>query len=219
MADVFDYAKYFIKREMDTCRNTFDGNMKLQKLLLLANLISLAKDQTPLFDDPILAFSNGCVIEKVRLRYKNDFKTFLHESVTYNPELDQREYDILNLTIELFGSLSARELSDLNHSFAFWEKAYEKSIQPDGFKDKNKAVVSLDDIMNEIDKIQSAIEAFRATGTEKCFREVVNDIKFFYDPDNIDLTDDILEQLEVFSKTAEDNAYSVYRENGSLVIY
>ena len=32
-ATVFDYAKWFLENNLDTPRNTFKGNMKLQKLL------------------------------------------------------------------------------------------------------------------------------------------------------------------------------------------
>jgi hypothetical protein len=35
MADVFDFAKYFLRRGLGTNGNTYDCNMKLQKLLFL----------------------------------------------------------------------------------------------------------------------------------------------------------------------------------------
>ena len=73
MRDVYDFAKYFIKKGADSLPNTYDGNMKLQKLLTFADLISIAKYGKPLFNDPVLAFKNGCVVEKVRQRYKNDY--------------------------------------------------------------------------------------------------------------------------------------------------
>ena len=33
MRDVFDFAKFFIKNGADSMPNTYDGNMKLQKLV------------------------------------------------------------------------------------------------------------------------------------------------------------------------------------------
>ena len=80
MSNVFDYAKYFMKQGLDTQRNTFDGNMKLQKLLVFANLISLAERGEPLFNDEILAFEQGCVIEEVRLKYKHSYSEFALEA-------------------------------------------------------------------------------------------------------------------------------------------
>ena len=35
MRDVYDFAKFFIKNGADSSPNTYDGNMKLQKLLSL----------------------------------------------------------------------------------------------------------------------------------------------------------------------------------------
>lgn len=69
MRDVYDFAKFFIKNGADSMPNTYDGNMKLQKLLFLADLANIAEYGEPLFNDQVLAFKNGCVVEKVRLRY------------------------------------------------------------------------------------------------------------------------------------------------------
>ena len=47
MRKAIDFAKYFIKEELDNPRNSFDGNMKLQKLLVYSNLINLALYNKP----------------------------------------------------------------------------------------------------------------------------------------------------------------------------
>lgn len=49
MRDVYDYAKYFIKNGADSTPNTYDGNMKLQKLLVLADLANIAEYGQVLF--------------------------------------------------------------------------------------------------------------------------------------------------------------------------
>ena len=218
-SDVFEYAKYFLKHNLDTTRNTFDGNMKLQKLLVLANLISLAERGIPLFADEILAFEQGCVIEKVRLRYKNDLTGFLADSVVFNPDFSQDVYDILNLTIAIFGNLSARELSELNHSFSFWNNAFNNSKGRDGFRDKGKAIVTVEAMSGELDSIRNAIAAFRDTQSEYQSKEIINEIEFYYVPGEINFTDEVMDQLYAFSRVAEERAYSVYFDNGSLVIY
>ncbi|NME45135.1 hypothetical protein HF861_09615 [Faecalicoccus pleomorphus] len=61
-----DFAKYFLKIDSDLNSNSYNGNLKLQKLLVLSNLVSLAEYGTLLFDDPIYTFENGCVAENVR---------------------------------------------------------------------------------------------------------------------------------------------------------
>ena len=42
MRDVYDFAKFFIKNGADSSPNTYDGNMKLQKLLVFAALATTA---------------------------------------------------------------------------------------------------------------------------------------------------------------------------------
>jgi len=213
-----DFAKYFMKRGLDTEKNTYDGNMKLQKLLFFADLICLSEKGRLLFSDPVSAFSNGCVVENVRLRYKNDYDELFKESCCFESNFTQDEYDVLKLTTDIFGGLSAKELSDLSHSFNFWKVAYERSKSASGFKDKRMAEITVDEMMSELDKIKAVIDSYRDNEVNRAFKEVVNGVKFYYDP-AIDMTDDVFEQLESFAANAEDKAYSVYLDNGELVIY
>lgn len=49
----------------------------------------------------------------------------------------------------------------------------------------------------------------------KC--EIINGVRFYYD--GFTLTDEIVDHLEGVSLSAEDDAYSIYFDNGRLVIY
>jgi uncharacterized phage-associated protein len=218
MSNAMDYAKFFIKRGLDTNPNTYDGNMKLQKLLFFANYISIAERGVPLFAEPIRAFSNGCVVEDVRLRYKNDYDGLRSDSESFEPNFSQDEYDVLNLAAGIFGNLSARELSALNQSFSFWKTAFKRSQQGNGFRNKNHAVVSTDEMSAEIDKIKSVIDRYKANRAERSFREMINGVKFYYSPD-FEMTDEIIAQLEEFANDADEDSYSVYIENGNLTIF
>lgn len=218
MSSAIDYAKLLMKRGLDTNHNTYDGNMKLQKLLFFADYISLVERGTPLFDEPVRAFTNGCVVEEVRLRYKNDYSGLLADSRENLPTLSQEEYDILNLTEKLFGGLSARELSDLNHSFSFWKSTLARSTGENGFKSKDLSVVSPEDMLAEKSKLQEVIDRFNANKSERAFSELINGVMFFYSSDFI-MTDEVIVELEKFSMSAEDSSYSVYLEDGNLVIY
>ena len=79
-----------------------------------------------LFNDDILAFKNGCVVEKVRLRYKNDYYGFKRDSDLYEPDFSEMEYRTLNTVMAIFGNASARELSMINHTFAFWKEVVKR---------------------------------------------------------------------------------------------
>ena len=172
MCKAIDCAKFFIKRDSNAYTNTFDGNMKLQKLLFFVNFISISTRGKRLFNDPMYAFRNGCVIENIRLRYKNDFIGLHKDSETFNPEFSQDEYDILNTTFELFGSLSAKELSELNRTFDCWKNAYENT------NNKETAVISDEDMFKEADKILSVINTYKTNKTKDLLYEEINGIIF-----------------------------------------
>lgn len=218
MKDVYDYAKYFIRNNKDSFPDTFDGNMKLQKLLTFANLISISEYNENLFGDKILAYKNGCVIEKIRLRFKNDYISFMNDSALFQPDFSEREYTILNLVNEIFGKSSARELSAINHEFNFWKFAFEKSKTNIPFYyDKEKAVVDMKSNKEDIETMKDIIEAYKETALDKSSKEVINGIAFYYD--DMELTDEIYNYLEEFSLSAEDDAYTIYKDGEALVVY
>lgn len=217
MRDVYDFARFFMKNGADSTPNTFDGNMKLQKLLVFADLANIAEYGEPLFNDEVLAFKNGCVVEKVRLRYKNDYLGFKHDSVSYQPNFTEEEYSILNLVLNIFGNASAKELSDINHTFDFWKLAYEKGNSCGEYHNKKLSVVDMMAHTNDITRMQEMITAYRESSTSLEAKETINGVTFYYD--GFALTDEIIEQLEVFSLSADEDTYSVYLDNEGLVIY
>lgn len=217
MRDVYEFAKYFIKNGYDSKPNTYDGNMKIQKLLVFSQLFSLAEYNEPLFDDDILAFQNGCVIEKVRLRYKNDYIGFKNDSDMFQPNFSEREYNILKTIINIFGDASARELSEINHRFDFWKNAYNKGTNQFGYHDKHDSIVDIISNKNDLQLIKDLISSYKKTFNDVMANECINGITFFYD--NMELTDEIIDKLEMFSYSAEDDSYTVYIDEGELVIY
>lgn len=217
MRDVYDYAKFFIKNGADSTPNTIDGNMKLQKLLVLSELVSIAEYGEHLFNDPILAFKNGCVVEKVRLRYKNDYNGLKMDSNAFQPDFSEKEYNVLNLVMAIFGQSSAKELSNINHTFAFWKTAFDNGLSPTGYHNKQRSVVNMMSQTSDIDRMKEIILAYREASSDVTAREIINGVTFFYD--GFALTDEIIEQLESFSLFADDDTYSVYLDAGKLVIY
>ena len=217
MKDVYDYAKFFIKNGADSTPNTYDGNMKLQKLLVFADLISIAEHGKPLFNEQVLAFQNGCVVEKIRLRYKNDYFGFKHDSEIFQPDFSEQEYSVLNLVMEIFGNASAKELSEINHTFNFWKIAFDKGTTSNGYHSKSQSVVDMMSQIEDIDKMREIIYAYREVSNDVTASELINGIRFYYD--GFVLTDEMLEELEIFSLSADEDAYSVYVDNGKLVVY
>ncbi len=217
MRDVYDFAKFFIKNGADSRPNTYDGNMKLQKLLVLADLVNIAEYGEPLFDDQVLAFKNGCVVEKVRLRYKNDYAAFRRDSELYQPDFSEREYEVLKLVMEIFGDASPKELSDINHTFKFWKLAFENGTSSTGYHNKDMSVVDMMSQQSDVGKMREIISAYRETANDITASETINGVTFYFD--GFALTDDMIDRLESFSLSADEDTYSVYLDNGRLVIY
>ena len=217
MRDVFDFAKFFIKNGADSMPNTYDGNMKLQKLLVFADLINIADYGEPLFNEQVLAFENGCVVEKVRLRYKNDYAALKQDSDLYQPDFSEREYEVLRLVMDIFGGASAKELSDINHTFDFWKTAFDNGISCTGYHNKEMSAVDMMSQHADVERMREIISAYRETASDTAKYEIINGVTFYYD--GFALTDDMIDRLESFSLSAEDDTYSVYVDNGRLVIY
>ena len=60
--------------------------------------------------------------------------------------------------------------------------------------------------------------AYEKTQQDNIRSEVINGIKYYFAPDFV-LTEKIIEELEIFSKEADEDVYSIYMDEGELVIY
>jgi uncharacterized phage-associated protein len=206
MRSAVDFAKYFIQNGNDS--NTFDGNMRLQKLLTFANIVCIAKYGVPLFHEQMQAFKHGCVVEPVRVRYFNDHAAFVRQSKAYDPDFTPAEYDVLHVTQKLFDKMTARELSELQHNFLFWKNANVRQNQ----------TITIEDIEPELDRFRAAIDAVDMQDLQCDRSEVVNGVTFYVDAD-FKFTDEVMQWLEEFSCLADEKYYTLYVENGKLVVY
>lgn len=217
-----ELARWFIKNGYDQPRNTFNGNMKLQKLIYFSQLIHLAKYGEPLFKEHIFAFKNGSVIEDVRQEYRNNHQVLLNQSLNWNNEFEPEVIDTLNLTTQIFGSLSAKELSEINHQQFSWYSSYNRSYDPEmNFHFKNSSIIAIDSIIeHDLEKVRKMLVAYEnCQEPEKSF-ELINGVTFYYDPQQTKIDQEILKELEEFSMDCDDNVYSFYiDDNLGIVIF
>lgn len=216
MKNAMDYAKFFLKQEDDKIANTMDGNMKLQKLLSFANMISIAKYGHPLFAEPVLAYENGFVVESVRQRYKNDYAGLKNDSGEFNPDFSEEEYRILNDTLGIFGRLQAKELSNLSHEFSSWKKAYEKGFS-NGFHYKESSEVDFSSEEEDLSRIRAVIGAYEKEKNTPFRKEVING-STFYIPYEF-YSDELMRKLELFSMECPEDSYTVTYNGEELVVY
>jgi len=106
------------------------SNMKLQKLLYIANGLYLAKNGTPLIEEPIKAWTYGPVIENVY----HEYKQYGNENITKIPweyqlnnskiKLDNNVNEVVDFVLEVAKKLSAIQLSNWTHAEKSpWSKA------------------------------------------------------------------------------------------------
>ncbi|MFD1136777.1 Panacea domain-containing protein [Paenibacillus urinalis] len=211
-------AQWFIQHNYDHPRNKFDGNMKLQKMLYFSQLVHMAKYDEPLFEEKIIAFENGSVVEEVRQPYYYHNTEFIENALNTDVYLTREHLDSINTTIELFGDLSARELSDINHLHTSWKESFERS-DLGHYYNKHLGEITLDQIRkNELEAVKDMIFAHES-GNSLTMYEEINGVKFYYNPSEISLNDDVLELLQTFEAYGEESYTIYYDESAGLVIF
>lgn len=112
-----DVANEIIRVTHETGKSI--SNMKLQKLLYLAQGIHLAlKADTPLFNDSIEAWKYGPVIPSVYHKFKIYFSGDIPASHPFTGgavNLDGDQKKLIKRVVELYGGLSAISLSNFTH--------------------------------------------------------------------------------------------------------
>lgn len=217
MATAYECAEYLIRDDGSEISNSKTCNMKLQKLLFFADLIHYVENGTPLFSDAILAFKNGCVVESVRKPFYTDYAPIRRGEKSI-PRFSDSEKESLDLAIGIYGKASAKELSTLNHEFICWRTAYRAGLEPSGYHDQSKSVVDITLSQEQLDRIKTVVDLYRENqqSDDECIS--FNGVDFYYDK-NFPMTDEVKQQLREYAYDAEDRAYSIYFDEGSLVIY
>lgn len=224
MCKAIEVAGWFINNNVNfSCSK--DGNLKLNKLLYFAQMISLVKQGKILFDEDIYAFENGVVVEEIRCEYKNNYYGFIDKAKSIKREFTYEEDDILKITKLLFEDASAKELSDLTHEHNCWKDYFIKSTQSEnknGYKyNKESSIIPIETILNnyqeDLNLVRNMICALEYKAIEESIIEI-NNIKFFYDPKEICIDDSVLTKLRNFP--GRDSAYTLYLDDlQGLVIY
>lgn len=224
MCKAIEVASWFINNEY-TPSNTKSGNLKLNKLLYFAQLISLVKRGKPLFKEELYAFENGVVVEDVRKEYYTNYSEFIRKAKNDNTVFENDELDILKFTKEIFMNISSEELSDLTHEHMSWKDNYEKSKTIKCGKiwyEKEDAKIDINDYFTkykcDLDLVESIINARQHSQNDSIEDVIeVNGVKFYYNPSELN-ANDYIETLKLFSP--EDTAYTLYMdEKQGLVIF
>jgi len=123
--DAKQVAKWFLARNRDATNDEgadYISNLKLQKLLYYAQGCFLALKDRPLFDDPIVAWQHGPVVESVYHQYKKNGSNGIPFEEDFDfSEFSEEENTLLNEVYNTFGQYSAWKLRNMTHNEAPWQ--------------------------------------------------------------------------------------------------
>ena len=97
------------------------SNLKLQKLVYYAQGFHLAMKGSKLFDEDILAWEHGPVVESLYHHYKEFGSDALPHPKTFNGEVfNPEQIDLINEVYKVYGQFSAWKLRNMTHSERPW---------------------------------------------------------------------------------------------------
>lgn len=107
------------------------SNLKLQKLLYYAQGVFLAVTDKPLFDDDIVAWLHGPVVESVYHQYKANGA----QGIPFDEDFDFAEFtpeenELLTEVYDVFGQYSALKLRNITHEETPWKETKQNNIIP-----------------------------------------------------------------------------------------
>ena len=140
--EVAKYLIYLSSKNIIGDKGEREGitNLKLQKILYLAQAYYLTKFNKPLFDDLIRAWKYGPVIPTVYSFYKSNGNSPIID-IEDKSNLTVEDKIILDKIWDSFGGYSASRLVDITHAHSPWKKAFttqSKNISNESIKDYYK---------------------------------------------------------------------------------
>jgi len=122
-----DVAEYYLCCSTDKDSGDLISNLKIQKLVYYAQGIHLAATGKPLFDDEIVAWMHGPVVEKLYHTYKGNYDGPIEPTTGYvMPKFDAQTKQLLDEVYRMLGQYSAWKLREMTHKETPWINAYRK---------------------------------------------------------------------------------------------
>lgn len=126
-----EIAKWFL-RENRIMKDEADAdsisNLKLQKLLYYAQGCYLAITDETLFDEEILAWKHGPVVNEVYQEYKHCKSNGIPDDEIEIIKVDPKTENILNQVYNVFGQYSAWGLRNMTHNEKPWKETEQNRV-------------------------------------------------------------------------------------------
>ncbi len=120
MAKASDVAKYLLTL-VEEDADEMMTNMKLQKLLYYCQGFHLALKNKKLFNEPLVAWLHGPVVEEIYHEYKDWGGNGIPRPEDFNDKvLTKSEKDVINQVYSVYGQFSAWGLRNMTHNEPPW---------------------------------------------------------------------------------------------------
>ena len=122
MITCHDVADYFLAQQDEDSGDTI-SNLKLQKLVYYAQGFHLAIFDSPLFNEPIEAWTHGPVVPELYQRFKSfGSGAITPVSDTALSQFDEEKTSFLDEVYSIFNQYSGWTLRNMTHEEAPWKE-------------------------------------------------------------------------------------------------
>lgn len=127
-----DIAKWFLfynnRVIMADSDADYISNLKLQKLLYYAQGCFLAVEGSPLFNEPLLAWEHGPVVNEVYQEYKKYGANGIPFEEDYTNNISDDDEALLKEVYKVFGKYSAWGLREMTHNETPWKETTRNGV-------------------------------------------------------------------------------------------
>ena len=139
MFKALEIARWFLIRnyaeEQKDSEKEKMTNLKIQKLLYYAQGVNLAITDKPLFEEDIIAWAHGPVVEIVYQEYKSNGKNGIKyrskkedKNICDRLTNDKTTIDILEFVYDKFGQYEAWKLRNMTHDERPWKETQQNNV-------------------------------------------------------------------------------------------
>lgn len=208
--NVLDVAKWFIDKHEDISSKSFNGNVKLQKLLYYTQVISIAHTGESIFDEDVEAWKHGPVISMAYQNYEYNFNELKNRIVA---KISDSNNFLLNVVNSIYGFKTAKELEDISHSEMPWLELKDKVDQ------RLNPIITEERIKEYYVNMKDVFDGFNDFDFDNETAEYINSNVFVYNSKNTTLTEEDKSCLYDYCENVENSSFYVYKEDGELVVY
>ena len=152
MENVLSVARCFYKLYFEQHHNNID-EMKMHKLMYLAQRESLIENNKFLFDATFYGWKFGPVLKEIREEYRL-------ENPFQNSKLSDKEetLNIVRVVLRRYGDMSSWDLSSLSHQELSWRQA-RKGLEPgeNGNRKLSNDMIKVDAIREKLMRVRYSL--------------------------------------------------------------